>query len=53
MAMEPTFRRAAAGVLAVFGVVLMLAAPDTLPGLAVLALAVAIEVVGILIDRRR
>ena len=51
--MEPTFRRAAAAVLAVFGVVLMLTAPDTLPGLALLALAVGIEVVGILIDRRR
>lgn len=42
-----------AGALAIFGVVLMLAAPDTLAGLALLALAVVIEVVGVLIDRRR
>jgi hypothetical protein len=31
----------------------MLAAPDTLAGLAVLGLAVAIEVAGILLERRR
>ena len=41
------------GVLAVFGVVLMLAAPDTLPGLAVLTLAVVIEVAGVLLERKR
>jgi len=45
-------RRAVAALLGAFGIVLMLAAPDTVPGLAVLALAVAIEVVGVLIDRR-
>ena len=52
MAIELLPRRVAAGVLAVFGVVLMLAAPDTLPGLAVLGLAVAIEVVGVLLERK-
>lgn len=51
--MNPTFRRVLSTALAAFGIVLMLAAPDSLPGLALLALAVVIEVVGILIDRRR
>lgn len=51
--MEPLFRHAAAAVLAVFGVILMLAAADPRAGLAVLVLAVAIEVLGVLIDRRR
>ena len=46
-------RRIIAGVLFVFGVVLMLAAPDTRAGLVVLVLAVAIEVAGILLERRR
>ena len=53
MSLEPFPRRVIAGVLGAFGVVLMLAAPDTLPGLAVLALAVAIEIAGILYERRR
>jgi hypothetical protein len=53
MALEKLPRRVLAGTLGAFGVVLMLAAPDTLAGVAVLALAVAIEVVGVLIDRRR
>jgi hypothetical protein len=53
MALEPVYRRTIAVALAVFGVVLMLATPSTTAGLAVLALAVAIEVAGILIDRRR
>jgi hypothetical protein len=52
MALDPLHRRALAVALGVLGVILMLATPDTLPGLGVLALAVAIEVVGILIDRR-
>jgi len=53
MGLEPVYRRTIAGALAVFGVVLMLATPSTRAGVAVLALAVAIEVAGILIDRRR
>jgi hypothetical protein len=51
--MHRTMRRIVAGVLFVFGVVLMLAAPDTRAGLVVLVLAVAIEVAGILLERRR
>jgi hypothetical protein len=51
--MQRTVRRLVAGVLFVFGVVLMLAAPDTRAGLAVLVLAVVIEVAGILLERRR
>ena len=51
--MNRTVRRVIASVLFVFGVVLMLAAPDTRAGLVVLVLAVAIEVAGILLDRRR
>jgi hypothetical protein len=51
--MNRTMRRVIAGILFVFGVVLMLATPDTRAGLVVLALAVAIEVVGILLERRR
>jgi hypothetical protein len=46
-------RRIIAGILFVFGVVLMLAAPDTRAGLVVLVLAVAIEVASILLERRR
>jgi hypothetical protein len=53
MALERFHRRVIAGALGAFGVVLMLAAPDTLAGLALLGLAVAIEVAGILIERRR
>ena len=53
MALSRVHRRVIAGVLGACGVVLMLAAPDTRAGLAVLALAVAIEVAGILIERRR
>jgi len=53
MALSRVHRRVIAGVLGAFGVVLMLAAPDTRAGWAVLALAVAIEVAGILIERRR
>jgi drug/metabolite transporter (DMT)-like permease len=52
MAIEPVTRRVVAGALGAFGVVLMLAAPDTRAGLGLLVLAVAIEVVGILLDRR-
>jgi uncharacterized membrane protein len=51
--MNRTLRRVVAGVLFVFGVVLMLAAPDTRAGLVVLVLAVVIEVAGILLERRR
>ena len=51
--MNRTLRRVVAGVLFVFGVVLMLAAPDTRAGLMVLVLAVLIEVAGILLERRR
>ena len=53
MALSRFHRRVIAGVLGACGVVLMLAAPDTRAGLAVLALAVAIEVAGLLIERRR
>jgi hypothetical protein len=53
MALSRFHRRVIAGVLGACGVVLMLAAPDTRAGLALLALAVAIEVAGILIERRR
>jgi drug/metabolite transporter (DMT)-like permease len=52
MAIEPVTRRVVAVALGAFGAVLMLAAPDTRAGLALLVLAVAIEVVGILLDRR-
>jgi len=51
--MNRTVRRVAAGILFAFGVVLMLAAPDTRAGLVVLVLAVAIELAGILLERRR
>ena len=51
--MKRNTRRVIAGTLFVIGVVLMLAAPDTRAGLAVLVLAVAIEVAGILLERRR
>ncbi|HEX9182977.1 MAG TPA: hypothetical protein VF876_06930 [Burkholderiales bacterium] len=51
--MNRTVRRVIAGILFAFGVVLMLAAPDTRAGLAVLVLAVVIEVAGILLERRR
>jgi hypothetical protein len=53
MGLKRIHRRVIAGALGAFGVVLMLAAPDTRTGLAVLGLAVAIEVAGILIERRR
>ena len=45
-------RRIAAGVLIVFGAVLMFAAPDTMSGLVMVVLAVAIEAVGIALERR-
>ena len=51
--MNRTARRVVAGVLLAVGAALMLAAPDTRVGLAVLVLAVAIEVAGILLERRR
>ena len=51
--MNRTARRVIAGILFVLGVVLMLAAPDTRVGLVLLVLAVAIEVAGILLERRR
>ena len=51
--MKRTARRLVAGGLFAFGVVLMIAAPDTRAGLVVLVLAVAIEVAGILLERRR
>jgi uncharacterized membrane protein len=51
--MNRTVRRLVAGILFAFGVVLMLAAPATRAGLAVLVLAVVIEVAGILLERRR
>lgn len=53
MALETVHRRIVAGVLGAFGVALMLLAPDTRAGLVLLAVAVAVEIVGILIDRRR
>jgi len=53
MALETVHRRIVAGVLGAFGVVLMLLAPDTRAGLVLLAVAVAVEIVGTLIDRRR
>jgi len=51
MAIEPLTRRVVAGALGAFGVALMALTPDTRAGLALLALAVAIEVVGILLER--
>jgi uncharacterized membrane protein len=51
--MKWSVRRIVAGILFAFGVVLMLAAPDTRAGLVVLVLAVAIELAGILLERRR
>lgn len=53
MAIEPLTRRVVAGALGALGVALMALTPDTRAGLALLALAVAIEVVGILLERRR
>ncbi|MDH4095560.1 MAG: hypothetical protein OEV81_12355 [Betaproteobacteria bacterium] len=52
MAIEPVTRRVVAAALGAFGAVLMAVAPDTRIGLALLALAVAIEVIGILLGRR-
>lgn len=52
MPIEAVHRRIIAAVLGAFGALLMVLAPDTAAGLALLALAVAIEVIGILIDRR-
>lgn len=46
-------RRVVAGVLIVFGAVLMLAATETLSGALVIALGVAIEIAGIALERRR
>lgn len=40
-------------VLIVFGAVLMFAAPETLSGLVVIVLGVAIETAGIALERRR
>lgn len=40
-------------VLIVFGAVLMFAAPETLSGLVVIVLGVAIEIAGIALERRR
>ena len=51
MAIEPLTRRVVVGALGAFGVALMALTPDTRAGLALLALAVAIEVVGILLER--
>jgi hypothetical protein len=42
-----------AAVLIVFGAVLMFAAPETLSGLVVIVLGVAIEIAGIALERRR
>jgi len=53
MVIEPLARRVAAAALGAFGVVLMALTPDTRPGVALLGLAVAIEIVGILVERRR
>jgi hypothetical protein len=53
VAIEALHRRIVAIVLGAVGVVLMLLAPDTRAGLALLAVAVAVEIVGTLIDRRR
>jgi drug/metabolite transporter (DMT)-like permease len=53
MALGTFPRRVLAGALGAFGVVLMLATPDTRIGVGVLVLAAVIEVVGVLIDRRR
>lgn len=46
-------RRLISVILGAFGVVLMLAAPDTRAGLIVLILAAVIELAGVLLERRR
>lgn len=46
-------RRLVSGILVVFGLLLMLAAPDTRAGLIVLILAAVIELAGVLLERRR
>lgn len=51
--MRKVQRRVAAGVLIAFGVVLMLAAPDTWSGLLLVAVAVVLEIVGLALERRR
>jgi hypothetical protein len=51
--MNRVARRVVAGVLVAFGVVLMLAAPGTLSGAVMIGLAVAIEIAGIALERRR
>jgi hypothetical protein len=51
--MKTIARRVVAGMLIVFGAVLMFAAPETLSGALVVALGVAIEIAGIALERRR
>lgn len=51
--MKTIARRVVAGVLIVVGAVLMFAAPETLSGVLVIALGVAIEIAGIALERRR
>jgi hypothetical protein len=51
MAKRP--RRIIAGVLIALGAMLMLFAPETLGGLALVALGVAIEIVGIALEKMR
>jgi drug/metabolite transporter (DMT)-like permease len=51
--MKRTTRRVVAGVLIAVGVVLMLVAPDTTSGIVMIVLAVAIEIAGLALERRR
>lgn len=51
--MKRTTRRVVAGALIAVGVVLMLAAPDTTSGVVMIVLAVAIEIAGLALERRR
>jgi hypothetical protein len=45
-------RRLLAGTLVVVGAVLMFAAPETVSGVAMIALGVLVEIVGIMLERR-
>ena len=51
--MSKAQRRVVAGVLIVLGAVLMFAAPETLSGVIVIVLGLAIEIAGIALERRR
>ena len=46
-------RRLISGILVVFSLVLMLAAPESRAGLVMLVVAALVELAGVLLDRRR